>query len=104
MFDLQHSESDWLQILAETGILGMMTVILIIVTFFYQTILQWKQCQVRWAVAMVAGGCGALVSIMAHGMMDFNLHIPSNALLANIIAALMYVTAHMSKIQRPKKR
>jgi putative inorganic carbon (HCO3(-)) transporter len=91
---LFYSESDVMQILSETGILGVILVIWMGSVFFYQTLSLWRQRRSEWAIAMVAGGLSALVSLVMHSGVDFNLHIPSNALLFSVIAALTDVTAH----------
>jgi O-antigen ligase len=89
-----YAENDYLQVLAETGIIGIILVICVGITFFYTTLKAWKQRHSRWSIVMVAGGVSALFSIVVHSSIDFNLHIPSNALLFSVIAALSYVAAH----------
>ncbi len=100
---LRHSrypENDYVQLLAETGFVGASLVLLLGLAFFYQIFATWKRRRSRWAVAMVAGGLSAMFSIAIHSLTDFNLHIPSNALLFSVIAALSYVTAHIQKSRR----
>ena len=94
-----YPENDYLQFLSETGIIGAFLVFGMGGLFFYRIITIWKQRHSRWAVAIVAGGLSAMVSIMIHSGTDFNLHIPSNALLFTVIAALSYVTVHTHRTE-----
>ncbi len=89
-----HTENDYLQMLAETGIIGSVLVLCAGFIFFYTTLKAWKQRQSRWSIILTAGGISGMFSIVVHSSIDFNLHIPSNALLFSVIAALSYVAAH----------
>ncbi len=89
-----HTENDYLQMLAETGIIGSLLVLCGGVIFFYTTLKAWKQRQSRWSIILTAGGISGMFSIVVHSSIDFNLHIPSNAFLFSVIAALSYVAAH----------
>lgn len=90
-----HPENDYLQFLAETGIVGSVLILFVISLFFYRILRTWKQRRSRWAIAIGAGGFSSMASLLCHSAMDFNLHIPSNALLFTVIAALTYVAVHL---------
>jgi len=96
---LAHSESDFMQLLAETGIVGTVLVAWMGAMFFYYILSMWKRRRSRWVLAITAGGLSAIVSIVIHGGFDFNLHIPANALLLSVIAALSYVTVHIQRAE-----
>ena len=88
-----YTESDVLRLLAETGMAGSLLLFAAGCVYFYRVLTLWRQRQSRWAIALVAGGLGALCCLLIHGFVDFNLHIPSNALTFTVIAALTHVTA-----------
>jgi O-antigen ligase len=96
-YRLAQSESDVMQLLAELGMVGIALVSWVGGKFLYAIFSKWKQRRSRWAVAIVAGGLSAIVSIVMHGGIDFNLHIPANALLFTVIAALSYVTVNIHR-------
>lgn len=103
----KYPENDYLQLLAETGVIGSSLVLGAGVLFLYYTFTAWRRRHSRRKVAIGAGGLSALVSLLVHSGMDFNLHIPSNALLFTVIAALTYVTVtrdtdHNSDTRRMK--
>ena len=97
---IYYSESDFMQLLAEGGIIGVLLVFWIGSAYFYRILIAWKKRRSRWAIAHVAGYLSALVSLIAHAAVDFNFHIPSNALLFTVIAALGYVTVHTHERQK----
>ena len=96
LFHFHYAENDYVQLLAETGILGVSLMVLLTITFFYHLLSLWRRRRSRWATALGAGGISALCSILIHSWGDFNLHIPSNAFLFTVIAALSYVIVNIS--------
>ncbi|MCP4402346.1 MAG: O-antigen ligase family protein [bacterium] len=84
----EYAENDYVQLLAETGIIGAVLLLLAGFTLGVQLFTQWKQRHSRWKIALVAGGMSAMLSLLIHSGTDFNLRIPSNALLFVTIAAL----------------
>jgi len=91
---VEYAENDYLQMLSETGLFGMILVISVVVAYIRSTWRAWKQQQSRWAITLTAGGFSALCSLLIHSAMDFNLQIPSNACLFTVIAAMTTVAAH----------
>ena len=89
-----YSENDYLQLLAETGTVGSMVALSIGSIFFFTVLKAWKKRTSRWSIILVTGGMSSLVSLLIHTSVDFNLHIPSNALLFCVIAALSYISAY----------
>ena len=98
---VDYTENDYLQLLAETGMSGVILVFCIIFFFYYSTIKAWKNRQARWSVIFTAGGLSGISSLLLHSFIDFNLHLPSNALLFTVITALSSVAAH-SQRRTPK--
>jgi O-antigen ligase len=92
-----YTENDYLQQLVETGVVGIFLILWIGVVFFVRTLTAWKQRHSRWTIAMIAGGLSAVFSLCIHSTVDFNLHVPSNAILFTVVAALSYVAAHTHK-------
>ncbi len=91
---VEYAENDYLQMLSETGVLGMLLVGSIVFLYARSTWRAWRQQQSRWAIMLTTGGLSALCSLLIHSAMDFNLQIPSNAFLFTAIAAMTIVTAH----------
>jgi len=83
-----HSHNDYVEGLAETGIVGGICGALFLVLLFgegWQCFLQAKRsADLAYHIGALAACCG----LLAHSFVDFNLHIPSNALLFLLQAAL----------------
>ena len=90
--------NDYLNILVDWGIIGLILVAIWFSTLAYVIKKCWKYSQ-RTAsdfskktsnrAAFVLGSTIGLGSLTIHSFVDFNLHIPSNAILASTIAALL---------------
>ena len=95
----EYAESDWVQLLCETGFLG----IFIALAFFgaigrvaYRTIEGERSERVRGLLSGLLAGVAAL---LVHGLYDFNLHIPSNALLFATMVGLI-----AAQVDEPPRR
>ena len=99
--DLQftHAENDYIQLLTETGFVGIGIVFWAASAYGINTMAAWRRQRSRWSTAMGLGGLSALVSMAVHSSFDFNLHIPSNAALFTLIAALTYLIVHFERCE-----
>lgn len=89
---LEHAHSDPLELLAETGVVGMALLLVAMGLFFWRA-LRKRRCQGdRDHAFLAAGATAAVAAICVHGLADFNLQIPANvawfALLAGMAAGL----------------
>lgn len=92
---VEHAESDWLEILAETGAvgLGLSACALFLLTRAVLSGLQTRSPGAergadRLRRGVGAGALAAVLTLAVHGAFDFNLRIPSNAALLALVAAL----------------
>jgi len=89
---VNHSHNDYLEALAETGVLGGLCCAFFLATLvleFRRRVLEAPSSFVvslHWAAIIAC--CGFLV----HSLVDFNLHIPANALLFFLVANLATTT------------
>ena len=100
-FRPERVHNDYLNTLADWGLVGATLVLLCWVTFYYQVFSGWKYVQRSQndlaakrssKAAFVSGGALGLLAILVHSLLDFNMHIPANAILAVTLMAL--VAAH----------
>jgi O-antigen ligase len=85
---VDKAHNDYLQLLAETGVVGFAIVIWFLVAGFRTAlpkIRQWPS-NVNGAVALVA--VVGISGILVHSLVDFNLEIPANALLFYVLCAV----------------
>jgi len=88
MFVVNYVHNDYLQALSDGGIVGLGLALLFIVLLFRAVARSLKSPDPL--LAGLALGCGAGVfSLLVHSMFDFNLQIPSNALLFLFLSAVL---------------
>jgi O-antigen ligase len=85
---VNHSHNDYAEALAETGAIGALCGLVFLVLLFLNA---WKNLSVvgdSRAFAYHAGTLVACLGLLVHAGVDFNFHIPSNALVFLLQAAL----------------
>ncbi len=84
---VNHAHNDYVEALAETGILGGLFCL-----WFLWVLLSTGMRRLLWpenaAAALQTGGFIGCIGFLVHSVVDFNLHIPANALLFFLLAYL----------------
>jgi len=86
---VNHSHNDYLEALAETGILGGFCCAWFLGVLFRESLKRLRQLSNSFPGALQLSGLVACSGFLVHSVVDFNLHIPSNAL-------LFFLTAHLA--------
>lgn len=86
--EVDHAHNDYFEFLAETGALGGILGAGFIVVLFWEGIRIWRSAEHAANRVFVAGSLAACSGLFVHSFVDFNLHIPSNALLFLLLATL----------------
>ena len=99
-----YPESDFLQILVETGFVGFGVLVWLFTAFFRTLWMRWKDHDnyvVRINPKVMVGLAAGLVALLIHGFGDFNLHIPANALMfAMVMGLAMTVKGEKRDVRR----
>jgi O-antigen ligase len=85
---VDHVHNDYLEMLAETGLLGGICGLAFLWILFRQARTCYAAEQGHFSRALHAGAMAGLCGILLHTFVDFNLHIPSNSLLFLVMAHL----------------
>lgn len=88
---VNHAHNDYLEALAETGLLGGLCCACFLVMLYARGLSRIFQGENSFASALQAAGLTACSGFLVHSLVDFNLHIPSNALLFLLMALLATV-------------
>ncbi len=78
---VNHTHNDYLEALAETGILGGLCCAWFLGVLLSESLKRLRQLHNSFAGALQLSGLVACAGFLVHGLVDFNLHIPSNAFL-----------------------
>ena len=89
-----YAHNDYLQLLSETGIVGLFSISLFFIFYFYAVLKSWLERRDSYVICVVLGGLASIFSILAYSFLDFNLHIPATALLFFVILGLVYRLSH----------
>jgi len=87
-FRVQHAENDHLELLAEGGFLAALLGAAAILVVLLLGLKAFRSTERRLARSLLAAALAAGVSAYVHAAFDFNFHIPSNALMAALLAGL----------------
>ncbi len=94
-FRFAHVHNDFLQLLAETGWIGLGLLVGGFLLVVRAIALKWQTRRDPFVQTMVAAGLAALATMGLHSLVDFNLHIPANALLFTTVLALTFACANL---------
>jgi O-antigen ligase len=91
---VNHTHNDYLEALAETGALGGLCCAWFLAVLFLQSLTRLRQLNHSFAGALQFSGLLACIGFLVHSLVDFNLHIPANAL-------LFFLMAHLATSEMP---
>ncbi len=86
---VNHSHNDYLEALAETGIAGGICCLWFLGILFVESVKGLKELGSSFGAALNLSGLVGCCGLLVHSLVDFNLHIPANAL-------LFFVSAHLA--------
>ena len=96
---VNHTHNDYLEALAETGILGGLCCAWFLGVLFSESLKRLRQFNNSFGGTLQLSGLVASTGFLVHSFVDFNLHIPANALLFFLMAHL--ATAEIPQSSRP---
>ncbi len=89
-----ETHSDWLQLVAETGLAGFALGTGAWLLFFGGLVKKWRERRDPLVRGLGLGGLAALAAGAFHALVEFPFHIPALALIYAALAALVYLVVH----------
>ncbi len=83
-----HVHNDYIELLAETGIIGGLCGLAFLMLLYRESLKRSGSKQGSFSQGLHTGAIVALSGLLLHSLVDFNLHIPSNALLFVVQASV----------------
>ncbi|MEO6390321.1 MAG: O-antigen ligase family protein, partial [Pyrinomonadaceae bacterium] len=90
-YRVERAHNDYLQTLAETGLIGSLCALAFIVILFRQGWALLRQTNDPWRRAVVLGALAGCFGVLVHSFFEFPLRTPANALLFLLLAVLATV-------------
>ncbi|MDH5593486.1 MAG: O-antigen ligase family protein [Gammaproteobacteria bacterium] len=87
-----HAHNDYIEHLSNTGIIGSALIGSVIVFSLGTGLFMLWRYQSMFKLGMVFGSVMGIISILIHSTVDFNLHIPANAVIFMLLLALPWLT------------
>jgi O-antigen ligase len=91
---VNHAHNDYLEALAETGLIGGLCCLWFLGVLLLNALKGMVGADGSFGTVLNLSGLIACSGILVHSLVDFNLHIPANAL-------LFFVSAHMAAVSLP---
>jgi O-antigen ligase len=85
---VDHAHNDYLELLADTGIVGGACGLFFIGLLFWRGLAGLQSARGSFARAIIAGSLAACGGLLLHSLVDFNLHIPSNGLIFLLLSCI----------------
>lgn len=94
---IDHAHNDWVQLLAETGIVGFAIFAAGLCYYLFYTVGLWSRRHDPFAVSLGAAPFAAMATIGIHSCSDFNLHYMTNCLMLLAVMAIGFSVIHLEK-------
>ncbi|WP_291460432.1 O-antigen ligase family protein [Desulfobacula sp.] len=100
---LTHAHNDYLELLAEGGIIAFLLAASFLLTLFYKTYKTFSKRRDAFSIYLYIGCITAMVSILLHSFTDFNMHIGANGLWFFFIAGIAVSAANTGLRKQSKE-
>lgn len=101
---VNHAHNDYLEWVVEMGVLAVVAILWLVGLYFYRWLRLWRTADGNEIVLLQMGaGIGALVMAL-HSTVEFNFHIPANAIFFAACLALFFHTGPLIRQASPQRR
>ncbi len=90
-----HAHNDYLEFLAEYGVIGMSFLVLLVISSLASALFALRKRNHALLKGMAFSSSMGIIAILIHSTVDYNLQIPSNAALFVALLALAHISLHL---------
>jgi O-antigen ligase len=101
---VNHAHNDYLEMLADTGLMGALCCAWFLGVLFFYSLRQLLLVDKSFAAALHLSGLVACCGFLVHSLVDFNLHMPANALLFFLMTCLATAPIPQDPARRQNRR
>ena len=94
-FFWHHAHNDYLEILSETGCFGLLFFFGGVIFLLIKIVKKWRARKDPFVLGITMGGIAGVMAILFHSLVEFNLHVPANAMLLFVMLGITVVTVHL---------
>ena len=98
-----HTHEDYLEILADTGVVGLSLLGLMVLLSFFAALTALRRRHDPLMRGMAFASVMGIIALLIHSTVDFNLQIPANAATFMVILALGWIALNLDKRERGKQ-
>jgi O-antigen ligase/tetratricopeptide (TPR) repeat protein len=91
---LDHAHNDYIEILAEGGLISFFIIAAFLLVFFYKSFKAFIRRYELFSIYLFIGCISGIVSMLIHSFTDFNLHIGANGLFFFFLMGLAVAASH----------
>jgi len=96
-----HAHNDYLEFMSESGLVGMLPLALAVLYCLFLSVKTMRQRRSPLMLGMAFAAFMGMLSILIHSTVDFNLQIPSNAVMFLLLMGLTIISA---SLESPRHR
>jgi O-antigen ligase len=85
---VNHAHDDYVELLSDGGVLGGAFGLVFLIVLYRRGVRNLRRARSPVTRSLYAGGLVACTGLLLHELVDFNLHIPSNAIIFLVIAVM----------------
>jgi O-antigen ligase len=100
---VEHAENDYVELLAEGGLAGVSLAGFLLLVGVSDAFKHARDEEHRLSRGLRAGALAAIAALLVHSAFDFNLRIPSNALLFVLLVALAFAPVDRTASESPSR-
>ncbi|HVN19628.1 MAG TPA: O-antigen ligase family protein [Dongiaceae bacterium] len=101
-FFVNEAHNDYVQLLAEMGILGFATMVWLLVLVYRHAVRKIANWTGQMSGAVTLACTLGIAGILLHSLLDFNLQIPANAALFYVLCTVVAAPPLLQRVRRPK--